>query len=103
MFNAQRRTKEIGVRKVLGASVTQVLILLFRDFFGPVMISFLLAFPLAYYLMEQFLEGYAFRIAIPVLTFILVGIATIGFVLLTVSYQSVKTAMKNPVESLKTE
>jgi ABC-type antimicrobial peptide transport system permease subunit len=103
MFNAQRRTKEIGVRKVLGASITQVLILLFQDFFLPVMISFLLAFPLAYYLMEQFLEGYAFRIDIPVMTFILVGIATIGFVMLTVSYQSFQAAMKNPVESLKTD
>jgi putative ABC transport system permease protein len=103
MFNTQRRIKEIGVRKVLGASVTQVLILLYLDFFRPVVVSFLLAFPLAYYLMEQFLQGYAFRISIPALTFILVGAAMIAFVLLTVSYQSFQAATKNPVDSLKVE
>lgn len=69
----------------------------------PVLISFLLAFPIGYYLMEEFLTGYAFRISVSALTFILVAAAMIGFVLLTVLYLSFLAAVKNPVESLKTE
>lgn len=103
IFNTQKRAKEIGVRKVLGASVMQILILLCRDFLRPILISILLAFPLSYYLMARFLEGYAFRIDIPALSFIVVGMVMIVFVLLVVSYQSLLAAVKNPVESLKTE
>ncbi len=103
IFNTQKRAKEIGVRKVLGASVMQILVMLCRDFLRPIVISFLLAFPLAYYLMERFLEGYAFRISIPALSFLVVGLVMTAFVLLIVSYQSLRVAVKNPVESLKTE
>lgn len=103
MFNTQRRTKEIGVRKVLGASVPQILVMLCSGVVRPVLISFVLAFPLGYYLMEKFLEGYAFRISVSAITFILVATAMIGFVLLTVLYQSFLAAVKTPVESLKTE
>jgi len=103
IFNAQRRTKEIGIRKVLGASVNQVVIMLCRDFIRPVMFSFLLAFPVAYYLMQKFLEGYAFRITISAFSFLLVGLIMAGLVVLTVSYQSFQAATRNPVESLKTE
>jgi putative ABC transport system permease protein len=103
MFTTQRRTKEIGVRKVLGASVAQVVIMLCRDFARPVLISFLVAFPLAYYLMVQFLEGYSFRITISAFAFVSVALTMMGIVLLTVSYQSFQAAIKNPVEALKTE
>lgn len=103
MFNTQRRTKEIGVRKVLGASVSQILVMLCTSAVRPVLISFVLAFPLGYYLMEEFLAGYAFRISVSAITFILIAVAMIGFVLLTVLYQSFLASVKNPVESLKTE
>jgi putative ABC transport system permease protein len=101
MFNTQRRTKEIGVRKVLGASVQQVVIMLCRDFFVPVMISFAFAFPLAYYLMEKFLEGYAFRIAISALSFMLVAAFMVAFVFTITAYLSLHAARKNPVDALK--
>ncbi|MBT1698671.1 ABC transporter permease [Fulvivirgaceae bacterium PWU4] len=103
MFNTQRRTKEIGVRKVLGASVSQILIMLCSGAVRPVLISFVVAFPIGSYLMEEFLAGYAFRISVSAITFILVAAAMIGFVLLTVLYLSFLAAVKNPVESLKTE
>lgn len=103
IFNTQKRKKEIGVRKVLGASAIQILVMLCRDFLQPIVISFLLAFPFAYYLMERFLEGYAFRISIPALSFILVGLVMTSYILLVVSYQSLRAAVRNPIESLKTE
>ncbi|HEY0651471.1 MAG TPA: ABC transporter permease [Chryseosolibacter sp.] len=101
MFDTQRRTKEIGVRKVLGAKVSQIVVMLCRDFLKPVLISFLLAFPLAYVLMDQFLEGYAFRITLSAVLFLSVGVLMTVFVLLTVSVQSIKAARANPVRSLK--
>jgi len=103
LFTTQRRTKEVGIRKVLGASVQQVAVMLCRDFVSPVMYSLLFAFPIAYYLMQLFLEGYASRITISVSSFVLVGAALIVLVLITISYQSWKAAIQNPTESLKTD
>jgi ABC-type antimicrobial peptide transport system permease subunit len=103
LFNAQRRTKEIGIRKVLGASVAQVTMMLCRDFIPPVLYSFLLAFPIGYYLMQNFLEGYTSRITISFASFLLVTAVMLMLVLVTAFYQSFKTAQKNPVDSLKTE
>jgi ABC-type antimicrobial peptide transport system permease subunit len=103
LFNTQRRTKEIGIRKVLGASVQQIIISLNKDFLVPVMISFLIAFPLAYYLMSTYLEVYPFRIAISVFSFLIVGSVMVVMILLTTSYHSFKIATKNPTDSLKSE
>jgi putative ABC transport system permease protein len=103
LFNTQRRTKEIGVRKVLGASVGQVTTMLFRDFLSPVIFSFALAFPIAYYLMQKFLEDYSYRIIISVNSFMLVGFGMTLLVLMTISYQSFSAASQNPVKSLKVD
>jgi putative ABC transport system permease protein len=103
LFNTERRTKEIGVRKVLGASIRQVMVMLCRDFVAPVLYSFIVAFPIAYFLMQKFLEGYSYRIDIPMNSFLLVGFAMTVLVLATISYQSLSAASQNPVESLKTE
>jgi len=103
LFNGQRRIKEIGIRKVLGASVGQVTIMLCRDFIPQVFYSFLLALPLSYFLMEKFLEGYAYRITISFGSFLLVTTLMMLLVLITSSHQSLKAARKNPVDSLKTE
>lgn len=103
LFNAQRRTKEIGIRKVLGASVGQMIVMLGRDFISPVLYAFLLAFPVAYYLMEKFLEGYSSRISIEVNSFAFVAGVLLLLVIITASYQSIKAARQNPVDALKTE
>jgi len=101
LFNVERRTKEIGIRKVLGASISQMMSLLFKEFLKPVFISFLIAFPIAYYFMNQYLEGFAYRISINVFSFLLAAIAMIFMIILIVSYQSYKAANKNPVDALK--
>lgn len=103
LFHAQRRTKEIGIRKVLGASVPQVVYLLFRDFLPPVFYAMVIAFPLAYYLMQHFLSDYPTRIDIGTATFLTVSGTVLALAFLTVIYQSVKAARQNTVESLKTE
>ena len=103
MFTAERRTKEIGIRKVLGASVRQVVVMLCKEFLKPVWISFVIAFPIAYYFMQQYLEGFAFRISITAFSFLIVGGIMLTLVMLAVFHQSFKAAVKNPVEVLKTE
>lgn len=103
LFNAQRRTKEIGIRKVFGATVPQIMVMLSQAFLKPILISCVIAFPTANYIMERFLEGYAFRINITMTSFLLVGSIMIIIVLLIVSNQSYQAAVRNPVDSLKTE
>ncbi len=98
-----QRTKEIGIRKVLGASVEGILQLLYKDFGALLIIAFLVAAPAAWYLIHHWLNGYAFRIAIGPALFLL----PFGIILLlaftTVSWLSIKSALMNPVKSLKTE
>lgn len=101
MFNTQRKRKEIGIRKVLGASVIQVFIMLCRDFLTPVLISLSIAFPVSYLLVQKFLEDYAFRIPISIMLFLTVGSMMICFVLVTISFQSITAALKKPVDVLK--
>ncbi|RIV24892.1 ABC transporter permease [Fibrisoma montanum] len=102
-FSAERRTKEIGVRKVLGASVTSIVSLLSKDFLRLVIIAIVLATPIAWYLMNQWLQDFAYKIDIEWWVFALAGLLAIGIALLTVSFQSIKAALTNPVKSLRAE
>jgi ABC-type antimicrobial peptide transport system permease subunit len=102
-FTAEQRVKEIGVRKVLGATVFNLWQLLSKDFVVLVIISFCIAAPVSYYFMHQWLQGYQYRTEINWWIFAIAAIAAMVLTLLTVSYQSIKVALANPVKSLKTE
>jgi putative ABC transport system permease protein len=102
-FVVVQRTKEIGVRKVLGASVTSIVRLLSKDFLKLVLIAIILASPLAWWVMNQWLRDFAYRIDIAWWVFALAGLLAIGIALLTISFQSVKAALMNPVKALRTE
>ena len=102
-FMAGQRFKEIGVRKVLGASVFNLWQLLSKDFIVLVMISLFIAIPVSYYFMHKWLQGYQYRTNIAWWIFASVGIGTMMLTLFTVSYQSIKAALANPVKSLKSE
>jgi putative ABC transport system permease protein len=99
----EQRTKEIGIRKVMGASLTNVVFLLSRDFVKLVLIALLIAIPLAWFGMQQWLNQYAYRIEINALVFAGVGIVAVLIALATVSYQSLRAALMNPVKSLRSE
>ncbi|MEX0719956.1 MAG: ABC transporter permease [Balneolaceae bacterium] len=102
-YSAEQRTKEIGIRKVLGASVANIIALLSSDFIKLVIIGFVIAIPLAWYAMIQWLADFAYRIEIGPGIFVLAGSAALIIALLTVSWQSIKAAIANPVNSLKSE
>ncbi len=101
--NAERRTKEIGVRKVLGASVSVITFLMAKDFIKLVVVSCFVAFPLGWWIMNNWLQGYAYRIGISGWTFIFAGVLAITIALITISYQAIKSARANPVDSLRSE
>ena len=102
-FSAERRTKEIGIRKVLGASVSQLVTLMSRDFTLLVLIAFVLAAPTAYYLMDQWLASFAYRIQIPWWVFVLAGAFSLLIAWGTISYQSIRAATANPTNSIRSE
>jgi putative ABC transport system permease protein len=102
-FSAEQRSKEIGIRKVLGASVTGIVGLLSKDFLKLVIIAMLIATPIAWYGMNKWLQAFAYKINISWWMFALAGIMAIFIALFTVSFQAIKAALANPVKSLKTE
>jgi putative ABC transport system permease protein len=103
MFSAEQRVKEIGVRKVLGASVSQVVTLFTKEFLRLVIIAFLIAAPISWYFMNQWLQGFAYKVTFSWWIFMAEGIVSVLIALLTVSFQAIKAAIANPVKSLRTE
>jgi putative ABC transport system permease protein len=103
MFMAELRTKEIGVRKVLGASVPSIVGLLSKDFLKPVIVAILIASPIAWYGMKNWLQDFAYHTDIRWWVFLLAGALSVAIALLTVSFQSIRAALMNPVRSLRSE
>jgi putative ABC transport system permease protein len=102
-FTAQKRRKEIGVRKVVGASIVSIASMLSKDFLRLIFISLVIAFPVAWWMMNSWLQSFAYRIAITPYVFVATGISVILITLFTISFQSIKAAVANPVKSLRTE
>jgi putative ABC transport system permease protein len=102
-FMAERRTKEIGLRKALGASMSSIVGLLSTEFAQLVGVAFVVAAPVAYWAMQQWLNDFAYRIDVGPWTFIGAGVLAMGAALLTVSYQAIKAARLDPVNALRTE
>ena len=102
-FMADRRVKEIGIRKVLGASVSSIVSLMSKDFLKLVVLALLLATPLAYYFMDNWLQSFSYRIPMPWAWFAIASLLLLAIALITVSFQSIKSALSNPIESLRSE
>lgn len=102
-FTAEQRTKEVGIRKVLGASVYGVVALLSKDFLKLVVVAVLIASPLAWYVMNKWLQNFAYQTSITWQVFVLTTLVSIAIAFITISFQAVKTALANPVKSLRTE
>lgn len=102
-YMAEQRTKEVGIRKVLGASVNNVVGLLSKDFLFLVLIAAVVAFPIAWWAMKSWLQNFEYRISINPWVFVLAGVAALLIALMTVSFQAIKAAIANPVKSLRTE
>ena len=102
-YAAEQRTREIGVRKVLGASVFSIISLLSKDFMKLILIANLVAWPIAYFLMKGWLAEFAFHTEISLISFIIAALAAVGIALITISFQTVKAGLTNPVTSLRHE
>ena len=102
-FTAEQRTKEIGIRKVLGASVSGVVVLLAKDFLKLVVLANILAWPLAYLAMKKWTQGFAYQSGIGVWLFVITGVLAAVIALLTVSFQSIKAALSHPIDAIKYE
>ncbi len=102
-FVAEQRKKEIGIRKVLGATILSITKMLSQDFIKLVVIALVLAFPIAYWLMNDWLQGFAYRITIHWTVFLIAGVLSVAIALFTVSFQSIRAALMNPAKSLQSE
>jgi putative ABC transport system permease protein len=102
-FTAEQRVKEIGIRKVLGADVFQIMSILSKDLILLIIISFIIAFPLGFYLMDKWLQDFAYKIDIQWWVFIVAGLSTLLIALFTMSFKTIKSALANPVDSLRSE
>ena len=102
-FTARKRQKEIGIRKVVGASVRDIALMLSKEFFKLTLIAVFIAFPLAWWAMNNWLESFAYRIKISPLVFLITGFSVILITLLTIGFQAIKAAISNPVKSLRSE
>ena len=102
-FTVEQRTKEIGIRKILGASISGIVIILSKEYVKWIVLANVLAWPAAYVVMNQWLKNFAYRTDVGISTFILSAVLALVIALLTVSYQSIKAALADPVESLRYE
>ena len=102
-FMAQQKTKEIAIRKTLGASVTHIVALFSRDFVLLVVVAFVLAVPVAWYAMNLWLEDFAFKVEITWIVFAIGIVSTLAITFITVGYRSLRAAIANPVDALKSE
>jgi putative ABC transport system permease protein len=103
MLAIEQRTKEIGIRKVLGAAVSRIMMLISKEFIILILIAFAVATPVGYYFIHKWLQDFAYRVNISWWIFPLAGASVILIALITLSYQAIKAAMANPVKSLRTE
>jgi len=102
-FTSEQRTKEIGIRKVLGASAGSIVFIMSKEFTKWVLAACLIALPLAYWAMNNWLQNFAYRIDLGIMTFLLSAVTAVIIALLTVMYQSVKAAVSNPAVSIRYE
>ena len=102
-FAAEQRVKEIGIRKVLGASVGGIVTMLCSSFLRPVIIAFIIAFPLSWWIMNGWLQDFPYRVSISWVVYLVAAITALGIALVTISFQSIKAATADPVKNLRTE
>ena len=102
-YNVLQRAKEIGIRKVLGASIQNILFMLSKDFLKLILVALLLAVPVGWFIMHEWLQDFAYRISISWWVFVVAGLISLGIAVLVITMQALRAAVENPVKSLRTE